>query len=114
MLPELTEFEQAIVANLPDDWTIAPGVSPTCPECQSAWGMSPREFYAAYERGAICEEGSFSRQSCDSCGSDLAGDRHDAHAISKIGIPNPEVLHISICTDCLCYHANGDLPETWE
>jgi len=109
---QLTDFEKSIRDNWGDDWTISSGVSPSCPECQSAHGMEPREFYSAYERGEIYEEGGFSNSSCDSCGSYLAGDRHDAHAL-QIG-PNPgdsTIHHISICTDCLAYHANGDLPQ---
>ena len=76
--------------------------------------MAPRVFYATYEAGGICDEGGFSWRACDSCGSHLGGNRYDAHALRGSNATGDwECEHIAICEDCLCYHANGDIPEHW-
>jgi len=108
---KLDPFIRAIADNWPGDWTIAPGISPTCPDCQSDQSYSPREFFSRYESGEIADEGSFSWQSCDSCGSSLGGDRYAAHAVHR---KHHEVIHLAICQDCVLFHANGDEPENWE
>ena len=63
----------------------------------------------AYEQAY---EPSFSNRTCDSCGTYLAGDRHPAHGFLE-GAPvvGGEIVHLDICTDCVMFHANGDLPE---
>lgn len=58
------------------------------------------------------EEPHFSWHACDCCGSDLGGDRHPAHGIAKIN-DRETLVHLDVCTDCLCYLANGDEPEEW-
>jgi len=110
-----SRFVEAIQANWSEDWTISPGVSPSCSQCQSDFNMPPRQFFAKYEAGEITDEGGFSWCECDSCGSSLGGNRYAAHAIRNIGKPGEiEICHISICEDCLLFHANGDEPENWE
>lgn len=52
-------------------------------------------------------ESYFSWHNCDSCGSSLGGDRHPAIGRLKHG----ELIDLEICTDCLFYHAYGDIPE---
>jgi len=56
------------------------------------------------------EESSFSNCGCDSCGSSLAGEMHTAHGFSEDG----NIFCLSVCVDCVMFHASGDLPETWE
>jgi hypothetical protein len=58
----------------------------------------------------------FSPRSCDCCGSKLAGDRFEASLVSQAGKDQMkhEVIERSVCTDCIMYIANGDIPETWE
>lgn len=53
------------------------------------------------------DEGGFSHRSCECCGNPLGGNRYAAHAIADDG----SILHYDICSDCLFYLANGDLPE---
>lgn len=53
------------------------------------------------------DEGGFSWAGCDSCGSSLGGNLSPAHYIGDAG----EIVHCSVCVDCMMYHANGDLPE---
>ena len=74
-------------------------------------------------RGEQCEyanddnhqcEPSFCWRKCDSCGSRLGGDRTPATMIPldyKAG--EDTMIECEICTDCLFYWANDDLPETW-
>jgi hypothetical protein len=61
----------------------------------------------------VGDEGSFSWSSCDACGSSLGGTRHAAHGLisPKKYAKRTEVIHLDVCTDCLFYTANGDLPE---
>jgi hypothetical protein len=65
-----------------------------------------------WERGDIADEGHFSWQPCDFCGSRLGGDRYAAHAIFKDD-ETETIEHFEICEDCIFYMANGDLPENW-
>jgi len=86
-------------------------------------------------RGSQCEyadgyedhqcEASFSWHQCDSCGSRLGGDRTPASGIitgcyddkeTEQAIADSgkcEIIDLSICVDCVLFHANGDVPETW-
>ena len=75
-----------------------PGLLGTCPDCQQAYGMEPREFYyAVHEAQDVCDEGSFSWRSCECCGSMLGGDRYAAHALDADGA----LTHMVVCSDCL-------------
>jgi len=102
------DFLAAIERNWPD-YNIAPGASPNMDCCGTEGIDQDHPDYEAYD------ESSFSWSSCDSCGSSLGGDRHKAHAIHKDAFgPNAkkpdDVHHIEICTDCIMWHANGELP----
>ena len=54
-------------------------------------------------------EGWFAWSSCDLCDSQFGGERHPG-ALIKPG-SEQEPIELSICVDCLCYLANGDLPH---
>jgi hypothetical protein len=77
----------------------------------------PKCEYAEGDADHQCES-FFSSLPCDSCGSHLGGDRNKAFGIKQIE-PRPttapfvELFPMSVCVDCVMYHANGDLPETW-
>lgn len=90
------------------------GLCPACDECQANYGLNERELSRAYESGRLADEGGFSCYSCDSCGSNLAGNQYDAHGYVTLDDGRRMLCHFSICEDCLLYHANGDLPERWE
>lgn len=60
-----------------------------------------------WEKGEFVIEGSFSPSSCELCGSRLGGDRYPAHGVNDDG----EIIHYDICSDCLFYLANGELPD---
>jgi len=96
------------------------GILADCDGCETALIAECTQCCDPDAKVCYChDEGHFSWQSCDSCGSNLGGDRHDGHGL----IPKPgpwvnpligaELIHLSMCTDCLCYHANGDVPEDW-
>lgn len=58
------------------------------------------------------DEGGFSWRDCDTCGSSLGGNRYAAHGLvsPKRYARRTELLHLDVCTDCLVFIANGDLP----
>lgn len=64
--------------------------------------------YAEGDENHQCE-GGFSWSECDSCGTVLGGDRYPAYGIPETGDP----IELSICSDCLMFHANGEEPEDW-
>jgi len=97
------------------------GFSAGCQDCLDAYGICC-EHKAQYmlDNGEIVEEGHFSWQACDICGSHLGGDRYSAHAILKTQVNGDcetgdgEIVHLEVCVDCVMYMANGDVPEVWE
>lgn len=90
--PQAQAFLAAVIKNLEGLEAFSVGSCPGCEEC-----------------GGESDEPSFSNSECDSCRSSLGGDRHPAHFLYQ-----GEVQHCTVCSDCLMYHANGDLPEAWE
>lgn len=97
---------------------IAVGAAACCSECRSTYDIDDSiSDDEAQEILYDAAEPSFSWHQCDSCGSTLGGDRHDAHgiAVSSTGfVADYDPIHMSICSDCLIYHANGEEPEQWE
>lgn len=88
------------------------GTCPGCDECSTDENDSG--------------EDSFSVSCCRSCGSTLGGARHPAHGViadtpeeAQFGkraadghfYGKPGIEHFMVCTDCVMFHANGDLPE---
>jgi hypothetical protein len=86
---------------------IDPGVACQCETCQSAFGLSEDELLEGSENGSVHDEGGFSWHGCEVCRSSLGGTRYAAHGFAEDG----SVLHYDVCADCLCYLANGDVPE---
>lgn len=106
----MSKFTDAIEHNWPGH-TIACGAAACCDICLSAFGLDEeRDLDKAQEQMYEQDEGHFSWEECDSCGSRLGGNRHYAHALPY---DTDEIVHIEICTDCLMFHANGDEPEDW-
>ncbi len=92
--------------------TISPGLCSDCPDCQSSFGYDDeRAFDNDIASGAVCDEGGFSYQDCDCCGSSLGGDRYAAHGHVTMKDGAVVLCHFDICEDCLQYLANGTLPE---
>lgn len=109
-----TAFEKVVDYNWLD-YIISPGTAHNCYACVGDADIHPDDDEALQ----VYDEGGFSWSACDSCDSLLGGQRYNAHAIHREAFgPNPsrpnDIQHIEICADCLCYHANGDVPETWE
>jgi hypothetical protein len=89
---------------------VFPGASAVCSECISMYGIEDGDIDTMQEALYEIDESSFSWSQCDSCGSHLGGNRYSAHGLDS----ELEVYHLDICEDCLFFHANGDVPETWE
>jgi hypothetical protein len=85
------------------------GPCPGCAECESIFNLSGKEFEEALESGQIFDEGSHSSGSCDACGTTQGGKRYMAH-----GLSGADILHFSVCTDCLFYITYGEEPEPEE
>lgn len=87
-----------------------------CPHCGEVLDEDSDEMQSWYD---CASEGGFSSSQCDSCGSRLGGNRYSAHAWrGPTGKGRDsweeELIHLSVCGDCLCYLANGDVPKNWE
>ena len=109
----MSNFTESIERELAGIGHIGTGLTSCCGVCCDAHDLSEEEMREGCETGDICDEGGFSSQSCDSCGSSLGGDRYAAHGFD--GDPcDGKVIHLDICVDCLMFHANGDEPEAWE
>lgn len=111
----MSKFLEAINHNW-QGWDINPGASRGCPDCFT--NLTDDELDSLSDEDAQAwEEGSFSWQECESCGSTLGGDRFPAHALNqhifKTGERSLTIHHVDICSDCLMFHANGDEPEDW-
>lgn len=94
-----TDAVELYTAGLQD---VSPGAAACCPECNPD-NLTQDELYE-------CDEPWFSWSACETCGSSLGGDREAGHAFTK---DDGELVHLSMCTDCVMYSANGDEPETW-
>lgn len=82
---------------------ISPGAASCCGQCRSDFGLEEND--PAWK--SLSDEGGFSWYACEVCRSHLGGNRYAAHGFDA----NDEVIHYSICGDCLFYLANGDVPE---
>lgn len=109
----MDEFEKAYYNGLKGLKFESSGFSYTCQTCIDAHGFCcEHSAKAAWENNEISDEGSFSWDACDLCGSHLGGNRYSAHAVTDDA--SQDDIHLEICQDCLLYMANGDLPEEWE
>lgn len=89
----------------------SPGLCSDCEECTPE-RLSREEFEAATESAG--DEGHFSWRPCEGCGSSLGGTRYAAHGFKRCRVSHRRsIVHLDICSDCLFYHANGDVPEDW-
>jgi hypothetical protein len=63
----------------------------------------------------IGDEGHFSWRDCEACGADKGGNRHAAHGLISLTPKGrgkrKHLIHLDVCTDCLFFVANGDLPH---
>jgi hypothetical protein len=56
----------------------------------------------------------FMWSNCDLCNSGLGGDRYAATALPENPAENRDYVPLEICVDCLCWVANGDVPDFLE
>ena len=91
---------------------ISCGLCASCSDCQSAFDVGEKKLQAMIDKG-LSDEGGFSRAGCDCCGSSLGQNLYAAHAL--IDLDGRKVLiHLEVCSDCVMFVANGDLPKQWE
>ena len=103
------EYLLAVERGLMGLEAVSTGVCPGCEVCAEEHDVSLDELRCRYENGEIVSEPHFSNRGCDICGTMLGGDREVWHAIK-----GDELIHGSnCCVDCVCYLANGDVPEAW-
>jgi hypothetical protein len=85
---------------------LSAGACPSCPDCLDC--DNPDE--PGDDWYDLANEPSFSWSTCDSCGSNLGGDRHPAHGFYLDDKGQRQLIHLDICVDCLQLIANGDEP----
>jgi hypothetical protein len=112
MTKQQRRYIAAVEAGLQGLKAVSTGYCPGCSQCSEDLGYDDIDDYNAdYERGAVSNEGSFSWQGCDICGSTLGGNMEVWHWMDAEG----EIMHESCaCVDCVMYLANGDLPDSWQ
>ena len=89
---DYARYQAAVAHELEGLEHVSTGTCPDCPDCEDI-GEDERE--------------GFRWSACDACGRALGGDRHPAH-----GLADGQVLHLSVCTDCLYYLEYGHLDES--
>lgn len=94
------QFLEAVALHTKGLETVAVGC--LGPECEYAEG-DPEHSCETY----------FSWSQCDGCGSSLGGDRSEAHGFYRDGSGALQSVEMSVCVDCMLFHANEDVPETW-
>ena len=100
-LEKYEEYKQSVEHNLAHLTFVSTGACAGCDECGLTTGSSD------YERAAL-DEGCFSWSPCEGCGSSLGGNRYPAHGRDA----NDEIVHFSICVDCLYFLNYGQLDDT--
>lgn len=104
----MSAYTDRVDRNLEGLEFVSSGLCPSCPECQGAYGMAPREFYAAWGTGDVCDEGGFSWSGCGICGNPDGQTLYSWHARDE----DDKLYHgDDMCGDCACYIANGDEPH---
>jgi hypothetical protein len=83
---------------------------PFCDDCDGHGDRQPTmaEFSEQWSNGKIVEEGGFSWDGCDICGSSLGGTMEPWHGVDS----SNKIIHGDCaCVDCVVYLANGDIPD---
>jgi len=105
---EYRQYEAAVAEGLEGLTFVSTGLCPGCPDCASDFNLSQQDFDDQYEAGQLCEEPYFSWRPCECCHRPLGGDRYPAHGRDT----NDEIVHFTVCADCMYYIAYGRLDDT--
>lgn len=104
-MSEQTEFVRAFERGIDGLLCFSAGSAlPECEDCGLGDISDANENLDAYD---CASEPSFGWHPCEVCGSTLGGDRFPAHGFLDSG----EIIHLSVCVDCVVYHANGEVPD---
>lgn len=95
----IDDYVAKIYSNCPEGYDL---VCASCPDSNEETGEGCGDCEACNQ---VAE---FTWRACELCGG-LAGAREPAAAI-KAGQPFEEI-YFSVCHECICFLANGDLPE---
>lgn len=68
------------------------------------------ERHKGFDMHAIGDEIGFSWRACDTCGSNLGGNRH-ACTVGRAGEGPAGFVEVISCDDCVIFAANGQLPD---
>jgi hypothetical protein len=96
-------YTERVSTRLHDIEPVWVGARCGCTDCGLADMTSPEDDE---KRFASAGDLGFSWYRCDACNRPHAGERFAAH-----GTLDGEPVHLRVCTDCLFYIANGDIPE---
>ncbi len=99
------EYMESVRSGLEGIEAVSSGVCPGCTMCADRHELTLDELEVAWSSGEVYEEAYFG-EGCDACGTWLAGNLYLSH-----GLIDGEIVELELCTDCVLYIANGDVPE---
>lgn len=105
----MSEFTEAVERGSEGLKYFSVGLCSSCIHCQSDTGLDEAALASALENGGVQDEEFFSWDPCELCGTGVGGNRDTVHAVDK----NGDIVHLTICIDCVLYISNGDEPEYW-
>lgn len=109
LTPKQRDYVDTVAHNLRGMSGVSSGLCPGCEQCREDHGIpTMEEFREQWSRGLVSSEPHFSHEPCGVCGSPLGGSREVWHWIDDSGTIHHET---DMCSDCVCYLANGDVPE---
>jgi hypothetical protein len=103
----MSAFQRAVAEHKRGLCHISGGVCAACRECQTLYGMDAPTLANALDSGALADEPHIGLR-CDTCGLTCQQELYDGHAVD-----GGEIVHLSMCGDCLCWFANGQHPVSW-
>jgi hypothetical protein len=92
---------------------LSSGLCSACSDCQDNYGVDELELKDMMDQG-LSDEGGISRQGCDCCGNGLQQNLYAGHCWITLDDGKEVLTHLELCSDCMMFIANGDLPENWE
>lgn len=109
-IPPMSDFESAIEQHCAGLTHISSGIIARCEQCQRDCDATCKQLAAMSDgERELWEEPGFYKSGCETCGTTLHGMRQTGHAIA-----DGEIIHLSMCEDCVQWFANGIHPPIVE